>query len=182
MLTILVQDQEFFNDFDSSFVRIPKTTLVLEHSLLSLSKWESKWHKPFLSSDLRTREESIDYIRCMTVTPNVDPMVYTALTPENIREINEYIDNPMTATTFSTNPQARGSHSKQVITAEIIYYWMISFQIPFECQKWHLNRLLTLIRVCEIKNSPKKKRKGKDLLSYQKALNDARLERYHTNG
>lgn len=152
----------------------------LEHSLVSLSKWESKWCKPFLSTSDKTIEETIDYIRCMTTTQNVDPNIYTFLSKENIRDIYEYIESPMTATKF--NNVERGRLNGEVITAEILYYYMIFFNIPFECQKWHLNRLVTLIRVCSIKNGSPKKMSKTDVAARNRALNEARKQKYNTRG
>lgn len=145
---------EYYDEVKNEFVYTKEQTLQLEHSLVSLSKWESKWHKPFLSPDDKSSEEVIDYVKCMTITQNVKPEVYNYLTKGNLEDINNYIDNPMTATTFNSE---RKSPSREIITSEIIYYWMITLNIPFECQKWHLNRLLTLIKVCNIKSNPPKK-------------------------
>ena len=151
MLTITIPAREMFDDKTQRFLSTKEQTLQLEHSLVSLSKWESKWNKPFLSKDEKTTEETLDYIRCMTITQNVDPDIYNGLTSSNIESINKYIDAPMTATTFhNDNQKGRG---REIVTSELIYYWMISHNIPMECQKWHLNRLLTLIRVCNVKNA-----------------------------
>ncbi len=161
---------------------VPATTQVLrlEHSLVSLSKWESKWNKPFLGKGEKTLEETIDYIKCMTLTKNVDPIVYARLTPENITQINEYIEAKMTATTFSQEPGGKGNSEQ--ITSELIYYWMVALQIPFECQKWHLNRLLTLIRVCNLKNQPPKKMSKSAIMSQNAALNAERRKRLNSKG
>ena len=179
MLTILVPGQELFDEKTQTFTEIPAKELRLEHSLVSLSKWESKWKKPFLSPTPKTREETVDYVRYMTITQNVDPMVYQILTPQNIYEINRYIDDPMTATTFKKKPQKKGS---QVITSEIIYYWMIELGIPESFQTWHLNRLLTLIRVCDEKSQPGKKMSKKDVMSQYRSINQARRRRTGTRG
>ena len=180
-LTITIPESEWWDEQNEEFVYTKRQRLVLEHSLVSLSKWESKWCKPFLhSGDNISREEELDYIKCMTITQNVDPMVYKCLTNENIRQIKEYIDAPMTATYFSK--QEKGKNNRELITSELIYYWMIALNIPFECQKWHLNRLITLIRVCEIKNQPPKKRSRREIASSYAALNEARKKQLNTKG
>lgn len=178
MLNIVVPDQEFFNEETQEFFTLKGQTLQLEHSLVSLSKWESKWNKPFLSKNEKTLKETIDYIKCMTITQNVKPYIYDMLTNENILDINKYIDSPMTATTFNV----QNTPSREIITSEIIYYWMISLNIPLECQKWHLNRLLTLIRVCNLKNAPSKKMSKKEIISRNAALNAARRKKLNTKG
>lgn len=175
MLQITVPAREMFDERTMTFYTTPRTVLNLEHSLLSIRKWESKWKIPFLSDKEKTAEQSIDYIRCMTLNQNVDPIVYQSISNRNLTEIDKYINDSMTATTFSDNPNK--SSRRQIITAEIIYYWMISYDIPFEAQKWHLNQLLTLIRVCEIKNAPKKKMSRKEILAQNRALNEARKNR-----
>lgn len=181
MLTITIPATELWDERKQEFVSTKERTLQLEHSLLSLSKWESKWCKPFLTREAKTVEETVDYIRCMTVTQNVDPSVYDFLTNENIAAVNEYIAAPMTATWFSDDK--KGKSSNEQITSELIYYWMIALQIPFDpCQKWHLNRLLTLVKVCNIKNQPPKKMGKRDILSRNAALNAARKKQLGTNG
>lgn len=182
MLQITVKGTELFDEATSRFIKVRDTTLQLEHSLVSLSKWESKWKVHYLDNRDITPEMSLDYVRCMTVTQNVDPNVYFALSDKNIREINDYINNPMTATTFRKDNRPS---SRQIVTAEIIYYWMVALGIPFEpCQKWHLNRLITLIRVCDIKNSPKKKPgRGEGMTASQRrSLNAARRAKSGSRG
>lgn len=181
MLTITVPiSPEGWDETKQEFVEPKTVTLQLEHSLVSLSKWESKWKKPFYSKKDISEEETIDYIKCMTLTKNVDPDVYTHLSRENIREIKEYIGDPMTATTFGREEKSGGN--KEIVTSELIYYWMIASNIPFECQKWHLNRLITLIRVCGIKNNPPKKRSKRDLMSRNAALNASRRKQMNSKG
>ena len=180
MLWITVPETEIFDDATGEFTLVKEQTLQLEHSLVSLSKWESKWHKPFSSTVNKTQEETIDYVKCMTITQNVNPMVYCCLTPKNIQEINEYIDDPMTATTFSDD-KTRG-RSREIITSEVIYYQMIALNIPFECQKWHLNRLTTLIKVCSIKNEPPKKMSKSAIMARNASLNAARRKALNTKG
>ena len=179
MLEIIIPGREHYDEASMEFIQTQDKCLRLEHSLVSISKWESKWNKPFLSNSEMTVEELIDYIRCMTITPNVDDDVYKRVTEQNIREINEYIDSPMTATTFNNT---NNTPSREIITSEIIYYWMITFNIPFECEKWHLNRLLTLIKVCNVKNNPPKKMGKQELLNRNKMLNAERKKRLNTSG
>lgn len=180
MLQITIPAVEQWDELNQEFVYTKERKLQLEHSLISVSKWESKWCKPFLSRTDKTFEETIDYVRCMTLTTNVDSDIYSCLTSDNIREINDYIDSPMTATFFSNDK--RGGNSREIVTSELIYYWMISQNIPFECQKWHLNRLLTLIRVCNVKNAPPKKMSAQEIMSRNAALNEERKKRFNTKG
>lgn len=181
MLRLVVQlSPEGWDEQKEEFVEAKTQVLQLEHSLVSLSKWESKWCKPFLSDNNKTEEELLDYIKFMTLTQNVDPEVYSHLSRENYQQINDYINAPMTATTFSENKN--GKRNREVITSELIYYWMVALQIPFECQKWHLNRLITLVRVCNIKNEPPKKRSKRETASNYAALNAARRKQFNSKG
>ena len=180
MLQITIPATEQWDEYKEEFVTTKEQTLKLEHSLISVAKWESKWHKSFLSSKEKTAEEIIDYVRCMTLTPNVRPEVYSCLTKELMEQIFEYINAPMTATVLPKNSHRRTS--REPITAELIYYWMIALNIPFECQKWHLNRLLTLIKVCNIKNQPPKKMSKREIMSRNAALNAARRQQLNTKG
>ena len=148
-------------------------------SRTAISKWESKWNKPFLGSDEKTIDEIIDYIKCMTITQNVNSELYEYLPAQCVKQINDYITAPMTATTFR-NDNSRPS--REIITSELIYYWMVAFNIPFECQKWHINRLLTLIRICSIKNEPEKKMSRNEVLSRNRALNEARRKAMNSKG
>lgn len=179
MLVVKVPGRELYDHKNETFIQTNDQILALEHSLLSISKWEAKWHKPFLAKEKKTNEETIDYIRCMTITQNVDPIVYYSLTNENLEAIRKYIEDPMTATTFTGQDNRP---SRKIITSEVIYYWMVSFQIPFECQKWHLNRLLTLIRVCSEKNKPPKKMSKSASLKRQHSLNEMRRLQNGSNG
>lgn len=177
MLKVTIPEQELFDNEKEEFLYIPKTVLTLEHSLLSLSKWESKWKKPFLSNKNLPYDQMADYIRCMTVN-TVHKDVYTAIPNQVVQQVQNYIDDSMTATWFKETGKKK---SNEVVTAEIIYYWMVCLQIPFECEKWHLNRLLALIRVCSEKSDPKKMSK-KESFSRQKALNQARRKAHHSRG
>ena len=180
MLTITVPGFDYIDEKTNEFGHVKTTTLQLEHSLVSLSKWERKWHIPFLGRDQKTNEQCLDYVRCMTITQNVDPNVYYGITPELFKKINDYIEDPMTATWFGKDKQ--GTPNREVVTAELIYYWMIALEIPFECQKWHLNSLLTLIRVCNAKNAPSKKQSRSDILAQNRALNAARKRKLNSRG
>ena len=189
MLEIHVDPPEYFNDSTKEFVKSPikPTTLQLEHSLISISKWESKWHKPFLqNSDHLNRDEILDYIKCMTISPgNVKDEIYFCLSQKNINDIIAYIEDPMTATWFAE--EKNKPKSREIITSELIYYWMVALQIPFECQKWHIKRLLTLIRICNAKNEEstsknKNKMSKRDLMSRNAALNAQRRARLNSKG
>lgn len=179
MLRLIVPEKELYDERTGLFVRTKKQVLQLEHSLVSLSKWESKWHKPFLSKNEKSGEEMLDYIRCMTITQNVPDEVYFALDTNELIKINDYLNDSMTATTIT---KQQGKSRGEIVTSEIIYYWMISLQIPFECEKWNLNRLLTLIEVCNIKNSPGKKMSKSEIMRRNRTLNAARKQQMHTRG
>ena len=179
MLTLTIPTREYWDEEREEFISSQEKTIQLEHSLVSLSKWEAKWHKPFLSKEPKTKEEFEDYVRFMTITQNVKPELYRSLTAEHYKKINAYIDDPMTATWFS---KERGRTSREQVTSELIYYWMIALNIPFECQKWHLNRLLTLIKVCNVKQQPDKKMSKREILANNAALNAARRAKLHTKG
>lgn len=180
MLNIIIPSQQLYDEKNNLFINTDEYKLQLEHSLVSISKWESIWCKPFLTKETKSRQETIDYIRCMTITQNVNENTYAYINQEVINKVTEYIDAPMTATTFRKD--ANKATSKEIITAELIYYWMIAFNIPFECQKWHLNRLLTLINVCNVKNQPAKKLSAKERAAQNRALNEQRKAKYNTKG
>lgn len=184
MLQITIPETEMFDEARQEFVYVSKpVTLTLEHSLVSISKWESKWKKPYIGNNEKSVEETIDYIRCMTITQNVDPNVYYALTEQNFKDIEEYIKDPHTATTITERGRAnKVGKNGEGITSELVYYWMCAYQIPFEAQKWHFNRLMMLIRIAGIKNNPDKKMSRKDAMAQQRELNAMRRAKTKSKG
>ena len=179
MLEIEVNGAEFYDEATNEFIYTDPVVLRLEHSLVSLSKWESKWKIPFLSAKRLTNEQALDYIKCMTINQNVNDNVYRALGSEELSAIEKYISEERTATTFARTNEPP---SRQVVTSELIYFWMSSYNIPFECQKWHLSRLLTLIRIANIKNQPEKKMSKHAVMSRNSKLNAARRKAMHSKG
>ena len=185
MLSLVVG--EFYDEEKNQFINSDQFTLKLEHSLLSISKWESIWQKPFLhmydertGKDTKTREQNISYIRCMTLNKNVPDYIYDILTNQDLITVAEYLNENQTATWFSNDHQKKPSH--QIITSELIYYWMTSYQIPWEAQKWHLSRLLTLVRICNANNQQGKKMSKSEIMARNKQLNDARRATMNTKG
>lgn len=178
MLYLTIPKVELYDEKTNTFYETKEQKISLEHSLISLSKWESKWKKPFLNQrDKHTVEESMDYIKCMTITQNVPDVAYRVIMSSNelSKMVTDYIDDPMTATWFGKEAANRGPTSRRIVTSELIYYWMTQFNIPFECEKWHLNRLLTLIKVCDEEQKPPQKLSGKALAERNTALNAQRL-------
>lgn len=180
MLELTILRTDLWDERNQRFIPVKEQKLCLEHSLVSLSKWESKWCKVFLSKEQKTIEETIDYIRCMTLTQNVDPLVYQCITNSHIDAVNAYIEAPMTASTVKE--EKGGPMNRQQITSELIYYWMTAYHIPFECQKWHLNRLLMLIRISNAENKPPKKRSKRDLYRHHAEVNAANKKKFNSKG
>lgn len=184
-----IPDMEFFDEKTQEFVTIPgkpaikETVLKLEHSLVSLAKWEAKHCKPFLSKTIKlTEEETLDYIRCMTLTQNVPSDIYNRLSEAQVKQISDYINSPMTATWFSKESEKKGKGSSETVTSELIYYWMFSLQIDIKCEKWPLNRLITLIKIFNAKNEPPKKMSKRSIMSQNAALNAARRKQLNSKG
>lgn len=175
MLTIEIPGMDFYDEEKEQFITMKPKKVQLEHSLVSLAKWESKWNKPFLDYKEKTLEETLDYIECMIISPALDRETIANLPDSVLVQIKEYIDRKMTATTVN-HQQKTGS--RKIITAELIYYWMVALNIPFECQKWHLDRLLTLIDVCSVENAPKQKMSGRETRDYHRAVNASRRKQH----
>jgi hypothetical protein len=180
MLRIVIDEEENFNEESQTFETFGGVVIDLEHSLLSLSKWESEYQKPFLSPGAKTSDELFGYLKAMVVTPSVDPDVLYNCSQENLDKIQEYIDSSQSATTFGMMPERRGPG--EVITSELIYYWMVAFSIPFECENWHLNRLFSLIRICNVKNSKGKKMPRNEIAMRYRDLNAQRRAQLGTSG
>lgn len=183
MLNIVIPAQEMFDEATNTFFYTKEVTLHMEHSLISISKWESRWHKAYMKKEEKTPEETLDYFRCMTIN-NVDPGVYDFLTSDNINAIVSYINDPMTAVYMGNlgDDESGGSRNRDITTSELLYYYMVALGIPFECEKWHLNRLLALIHVCEVKNKPAKTMSKADIARRNRKLNAARRAKYNTKG
>lgn len=183
MLEIIVPDREDYDEVIEEYVTLKGGRFTIEHSLLSISKWESKWKIPFFGLTEKTIEQTIDYIKCMTIDKNIDKNIYANLTDSNIYAINDYIHDPMTATTFSELEEKRGGLGRgRLITSELIYYYMTAYQIPVEFERWHINRLMTLIKICNIENQPAKKMSKSDLARRNASLNAARRAKMHSRG
>lgn len=180
MLEITTMEDEFYDQRTNKFIQIPACTLVLEHSLISIAKWESKWQIPYFGMEEKTSVQDLDYIRCMTIGNVKNDLVYSTLSVDNILAIREYIKHPMTATTFQK--KTKGRSKKETTTAETIYARMFAHSIPIECQKWHLNRLLTLLRVCDLQNAPPEKMSKKQTAAWNAEQNAARRAKYNTGG
>ena len=178
--TIIVPAGEEFDPSTNRITQYSEFALRLEHSLISISDWESKWHISFFDSE-KTEEQTLNYIECMTLNKNVNPAVYRRLSYDNIREINEYITNPMTATTIQEDKSSKKKTSERV-TSELIYYWMIAYNIPVQFEKWHINRLIMLIRVCSEKQKPPRKKSRREIMEENRALNMARRAKLGTKG
>ena len=180
ILRITIPSVELFDEVREEFIQTKEYKVAMQHSLVSMAKWEARWRKPFLDGEKRTTEETLDYIKCMTITQNIPDDAYNYLPVETIKTIKTHIAEPMTATVITRQPGA--PTNKEVYTAEVIYYWMVSLNIPMECQTWHINRLLTLIQVCNIKNNPPKKMGRQEVLSQQRKLNNERRKKMKTKG
>ena len=180
MLVITIEANELYNEETQEFVSVKEKTLQLEHSLVAVAKWEAKFGVPFLTEKPKENAEIMEYIFFMIKTPGVKSDVLLELSQKNFEEINAYINSNQTATTFGEMPSRRGQG--EVITAELIYYWMVAFNIPWDCQKWHINRLFALIRICNIKQEKPKKMTRSEIAQRNAKLNAERKAQYNTNG
>ena len=179
MLSITIESTELFDESKNEFIQIKGQTIQLEHSLVSISKWESKWKKPYLvKNPPKTKEEALDYVRCMTITQNVNPMLYKCLSVQNFQDIQAYIEDPMSATTFPKDTRI----NRDIITSEVIYYAMFANNVPLDCQKWHLNRLLNVLKIFSIQNQPKKKMSKAQIMERNRAINEMRKAQLKTKG
>ena len=182
MLTLIIEEDEFFDEANSSFVKMDKIVLELEHSLVSLSKWESRFCKPFLGNGEKTREETIAYIECMVLSGNFSMDIYNRLKPSHLDQINEYISSEQSATTFVDLQGSKAGSRNMIITSELIYYWMVSYTVPFECENWHLNRLFALLRICNVKSGNQKKMSKNEIATRNRELNAQRKAQLNTTG
>lgn len=180
MLTLIIEGTEFYDETTNTFSTVGDTTLEFEHSLVSLSKWESIFEKPFLSPGEKTSNEIFSYIEAMVITQDYDPASIRRLTQEKLNQINQYIESKQSATTFGIMPETTGRG--ETITSELVYYWLVAFNIPFECQYWHLNRLFALIRICNIKNSKPKKMSRAEMAQRNRDLNAQRRAQLNSTG
>ena len=182
MLELTVAEKEFYDSESSTFIKTPGCILTLEHSLISLAKWESKWEVPYFDGNKKTIEQDMDYIRCMVVGPIKNELIFTNFSNSELLQIQNYNQRLMTATTFSEPKNPQKKQKKEIMTAEVIYARMFMHQIPMECQKWHLNRLLTLIKVCDLRNAPSEKMSKKQSTLWAAEQNAARKAKYNTRG
>lgn len=186
MLTIVippVKEMDIWDQTKEEFIHIngfKGCTLILEHSLISISKWEAKWHVPFIGSDKKTEEQTLHYIKCMTINQGISDEAYDHLSVKDITDISNYINDPMTASKIK-EVNNQGSN-RETVTSDLIYYWMIALQIPFECEKWHLNRLLQLVTVCNVKSTPPKKLSKSEIIARNREINRRNREKYHSKG
>lgn len=180
MLTLSIDGADLYNEARQEFCKLEPIVLRFEHSLASVSKWEAFYKKPFLSKDSKTFSELIRYFQYMCLNEGIDPLYFTQLSSNNIRKITEYIGDSMTATTIHDLDKRKGP--SKIITSEVIYYWMVSLQIPFECQYWHFNRLMMLINVINHQNAPSKKMSKREIFNQNRMLNEQRRKQLQTNG
>ena len=178
-LQLYVNGTELFDSERRMFIQVKPQKLVLEHSLISISKWEAKHHKMYLETKDKTGLELLDYIKCMTINGDVPDVVYYALSEQNFNDILTYMEDPMTASSVYNPP--RKNHQERV-SSELIYYWMIQYGIPFECEKWHINRLLMLINICSRKSSTLSKADKQAMDQRRAAINAERKAKLHTKG
>lgn len=180
MLELILPGGELYDEKKGQFIIVKPQAVRLEHSLIAISKWEAFYKKPFLTRGRKSVSESVYYIQCMTLTSGVDPLVYNFVDSSTLAKVAKYIDDPMSAT--RVRERQNGPPNREVMTSEVIYYYMIAFNIPMECQKWHLNRLITLIRVCGIKSQPGKKMNSRQVMTQNRELNELRKKQLNTTG
>lgn len=183
MLKLTIGSDELYDEEKSEFIIKDGFTIHLEHSLLAISVWEQRFCKPFLGRGEKTKEETLGYVEAMILDEDYPDDVLDRMTPHHLSKVNDYVDSPATATTFSDLADKKPSRGpSQVITSELIYYWMASANVPFECERWHLNRLFALLRIFDVKNSKQKKMSRSEIASRNRALNEQRKAQLNTRG
>ena len=183
MLTVIIEPSELWDEVNERFIQFKdRITLELEHSLVSVSKWESKFRKPFLSNNEKSQEEIAGYFEAMIISGEVPENMALRWSDENIIQINEYMSSEQSATTFSETAEQKAAGRSEIVTSELIYFWMVSYQVPIECENWHLNRLFALLRICNIKNTPPKKRSASEIARERREINARRKAELGTTG
>lgn len=174
MLELHISETELWDPVSEKFLLVKEQSLPLEHSLLSISKWEEKWHKPMplINNERLSGDEFLDYVRCMTISRNPDPLVYRCITAREVEAIMAYINDPHTATWFGN--EKSGGNDKRPLTTELIYHLMFAFGVSKECEKWHLNRLMTQLRVEYEESKPSKKKTPAEIAERHRMLNAKR--------
>ena len=183
-IVVTVPKSEVYDEENDIFYEIKnEVTLVMEHNLIAISRWESKFHKPYLTKDTKTNEEILYYLECMTITKGVESYVYRCIPKSELLRITEYINDPMTGTTVRESPYAKKQGKEEIQSAELLYYYMFKLGIPKECENWHLNRLMTLMKVYGAKDEkPDGKASRSELIARNRAINARNRSKYHSKG
>lgn len=179
---------ELFDEETNTFLHPVGKKLHLEHSLLSISKWEAEWEIPFLNTD-KTSEQSLSYIKCCVLDDDFDELLLNTLSDKNILDFNAYLSKGMTAkkiidlrSSLSQKRKSRRPASQKALTSEDIYYSMIQFHVWKECEEWPLQRLLSLLQLCSLKSNSTGEMSKSDQAKFYREENARRKAKYHTNG